>query len=407
MKTFLLCFALLVIANIAIAETITVKVPIPEGAKTLDLNFTVSPPPEPPVVVVPPLEPPTPVPPVEPPIATGDLVYPDERPAWCGLVANFCMSVEDSRIHRTPYIMTQRFPNLARYHFSFQPGTHVARLSVKKLNVQTPVIMDGNGATLDCLNSIVRGADRVKANQDEGKGCVVHNTPLIFKNFHIVAGEGLGPIGLSKTPKGSGGSFRCIRPESGNLIVEDVTFDGCKNGVQGDGNFDWTFRRVVMNNCSIKGTGQQHCIYSSSGTGTIIVEDSFLSSHAGHVVKSGAKETIIQRTALTEGSGDTGAAIHSTSNGDVTLEDVTIRQLRPHTGNVVMLLVGDGKLSRCKYDGTWKLKNVTMVDDVRTKFTKAPRIRAECTTPTVFEDLGGNTFDGRPLFVEGALAKTP
>lgn len=333
--------------------------------------------------------------PIEPPIA---LVYPDVRPAWCGESANFCVSLKDSKVFRTTYILIKRFPKEDRYAFSFEPGTHAVRISTP-YSMTVPFSIDGNGGILDCLNSRIKGTDRIKANHGaEGQGCVVsYAEPMTIKNFEIIGGEGLGPGSLSRTTKGSSSSFRCIRPHKG-VVMENITLTKCRNGVQGDGAYDWTLRRVTMTDCSVKGSGKQHCIYSSTGAGTLTIEDSNLTSHAGHVVKSGNARTVIRNTTLTEGGGDTGAVVHSTSNGLVVLDNVMMTQARPSRGNVVMLLVGAGKLSRCRGPGEWRFKNVTMIDEQSDRYTKAKRIRFECLEETIAVDLGGNTYNGAALF---------
>jgi len=365
-------------------------IPIPEGATGLEFTFG-----EPTLPPVPPV-----VTPPDPPTA---LVYPATRPSWCE-TANFCISLADSEAYRTTYILMRRYPKEPRYDFKFQPGVHTVRISTP-VGMKAPVTIDGYGATQDCVHSVIKGSDKISAPHGfEGQGCLVSLSPdTTVSGLTIIGGVGVGRGADSIGDTG----FRCIRVH-GKISVKDATLQQCNHGVQGDGQYDWTLDNVTMTDCSHRGSGQSHCIYSSSvvdSMSTLTIINSRLGSYGGHVIKSGHTTTIVTNTDLIEGvraGGDTGYAFHSTSNGDVELTDVRVVQHKINVGaggsakgNVGIFGVGP-KLIRCRGPGTWTLKNVAIVDHMAWKYARfthvAGHMRVICPLPTTFVDAGGNTL---------------
>lgn len=386
----------------------TVEVTVPDGVTEIEVQYTlpvppVVVPPEPPVVVVPPV--------VVPPVPSEGLVYPATRPDWCGEVANFCVSLSDSLEHRTTYILMTQYPNEARYDFKLEPGTHAVRMSTPKDRIVpntnplerkkmvAPVTIDGYGATQDCLTATIGGADGIRANHGfEGQGCIVSVSPdTTISGLAVISGSGTGPTAL--TPPGSDRGFRCIRV-LGNMTVKDVTLVSCNHGMQGDGSYNWSLDNVTMTDCSNRHGGLSHCIYSSVGPGSLTIINSNLQTYSGHAVKTGSKSTHISNTVLTEGAGDSGFAVHSTSNELVELDTVTIVQgpvpVGPGgqpKGNLSILGAGP-KLDRCGGPGEWRFKDVTITDYMAWKYNKFSHVGAKfrCPLPTAIVDLGGNTL---------------
>ena len=141
----------------------------------------------------------------------------------------------------------------------------------------------------------------------------------------------------------------------------------------------------------------------SSPDDLLLIEDSFIHARAGHPVKTRAKKTIIRRTTLVEGGGNTGAAIHANGGEPVIMEDVTLIQ-PPSKGNRQIFSIGGSDSKRCKGTGFLELTNVTVIDNDP---SGKPRFKNTCGR-TEFKDGGGNTYShmggpARNLFKDGRV----
>lgn len=130
------------------------------------------------------------------------------------------------------------------------------------------------------------------------------------------------------------------------------------------------------------------------------MRNSYLQTCGGHVIKTNSNTTIVENSILIEGSGkkcDTGNAIHNNSAKLIVLKNVFLKQL-PSKGNTQIFSVRSLNVSRCRNDhnGDWVLKGVTIVDeDPR----RSPRYSEKCPVePGNWKDLGGNTYNKKPLF---------
>lgn len=311
--------------------------------------------------------------------------------------------------------------NAPAFHFQLEPGkshpifldTYAAYPTVfsapasaltglKKPTIRKEGDID-NRPIVDCLGATVKNHTTT-----QGKACVGGraSTGLTVKGIVVVHGR-RDAAGNIRVRPGGDAYYRCIFGEQ-NTLLEDVDLLGCKHGIQGGGGKGWTFRRLKMLDCSIKGSGYAHCIYTAPPKGVtsvvhelLLVEDSYLQTCGGHVIKSNSNKTIVRNSRLVEGAGnkcDAGNAIHNNAAMSVVLENVVIEQPESK-GNTHIFSVGSGNVKRCrgKQNGEWTLKNVTIKDTDPRSYR---RYKENCPNmaPGIWADLGGNTINGAPLF---------
>lgn len=295
----------------------------------------------------------------------------------------------------------------AAWLYELGPGTHPQPVNIWS---RLPWIVQGvreagnNLTTIDCVYKNMFRGDQSQRKKTCIGGRNSHD--ITVRNIDVTLARF--KDGMLLTTGLANDSFRCIMPGDGHLLVENVGLFGCKHGIQGLPGKTWTLRNVRIENASAKGSGLRHGVYTDA-LDLLLIEDSNLHSRAGNVVKSRAAKTIIRRSTLTEGGGDTGVAVQ-THGGELVLEDVTLIQ-PPSKGNTRIIQIGGRNGARCvgtgspvKY-GTVTLTRVAINDN--DPEPNKPRFENTCGR-TEFKDGGGNTYShmgGAPrnLFKDGRV----
>ncbi|TQE99018.1 MAG: right-handed parallel beta-helix repeat-containing protein [Spiribacter salinus] len=170
--------------------------------------------------------------------------------------------------------------------------------------VKRPTVVRGNG-------SVITGA------VCHGKAAFVSNADL---ELHDLACEN------HNVRDGNGA---CVRQQRGSLLLSNVEVRNSQNSVlAGDGVGDLTFDNVRVENvggeCSVR-CGRAHGVYYR-GEGTLTIRDSVLRApkDEGHLVKSGAARTVIERTTLDERGGFGSRVVDAYNGGELVIRDSTI-----------------------------------------------------------------------------------
>lgn len=173
------------------------------------------------------------------------------------------------------------------------------------------------GVTLD-TESTLDFQDSRLTRAISNKGAVIVQADSILKNFTC--------IGIEV----SDGNGACVRQQTANLTVENMTVRDSQEGVLTDTDVvSLTLVNADIENvggdCSVK-CGRAHGVYFASPDGVLTIRDSRFAqaTDQGHLVKSGGSKTVIENTVLDERDGNGSRAIDAYSGGELILRHVTI-----------------------------------------------------------------------------------
>lgn len=264
------------------------------------------------------------------------------------------------------------------------------------------------GPTEDSKPVLVPYEGRAKAvTGKEGNGVIAMRgaSGLTVANIDIEQSKKL-PNGSWKFASCKSCNYRCIEPTPGKLVVYNVRAFGCQMGIQSGDGTEWLLDRVSMEHCNSSGI-LAHCVYSPKGSTLLQITNSDLSADSAHVVKSLSRSLVVKHSKLVEVGGakvSTGVAVDDGYGGYVLLEDVEIIQGDAPKGNPSIFLAGDKHDNRCigvdGVRGKWSMKNVHITDEEkRLPGRRLYTVKTGCPElgDTQFFDLGGNSYNGKPL----------
>jgi len=165
--------------------------------------------------------------------------------------------------------------------------------------VNRPVTIEGNGA-------VIRGVTC------GGKAAFVTNADTTIRNL------------TCERHRVSDGNGACVRQQAGSLTLVNVEIRESQNGVLGKGGGPLSIRNSrftdLGGDCSVK-CGRAHGVYYS-GPGLTIRDSTFRRPRdQGHLVKSGAEQTLIENSTLDETGGNGSRIIDAYNGGNVTIRD--------------------------------------------------------------------------------------
>ena len=276
------------------------------------------------------------------------------------------------------------------------------------------------------MRPVINCLDTLKdKNSLRSKGCtgVIKGTALTIDGFVIIAGvrdETTGEWKLAGT-----GAYRCIVGGVKKLIVRNVDAKGCPHGIQlssvlaefskkppptgwrfTDG--EWHIYDSRFTDCSPKGYGKYHCVYSTSPHALVKIRRFYGTSCGGHIVKSNSRMLDMEdfhAEDLTYKC-DVNSPIHNNAGRKVRLVNGKIVQNEQPVKTNINIFTSGGKTKkgyRCtgKTNGSWFFKDITVIDNIdkpyspkqNKKFYQSRHVNLCKSLPhATFEDGGGNFF---------------
>lgn len=182
--------------------------------------------------------------------------------------------------------------------------------------VKAPLILDGNG-------SHIRGVACAR------KAALITDADTQIRNLtcsEIRVGDGNGA---------------CVRQQAASLELDNVVFRDSQSGVLTSP----AARRLIVRNsvfsglggdCAIK-CGRAHGIYFVAPAGQLVIENSRFEKphHQGHLIKSGAAETLIVNSTLDEIGGEGSRIVDVFNGGELIIRETEIRNARGGNTEVI------------------------------------------------------------------------
>lgn len=275
------------------------------------------------------------------------------------------------------------------------------------------------------MRPIINCFDTIKdSNVVRSKSCtgLQKGTKLTIDGFVIIAGikDAAGKWRVAGTR-----NYRCILGNVQKLVVKNVDAKGCPHGIQNSAamalfsqdapepgwkfkNGEWHIYNSRFTDCSPRGDGLKHCVYSNSPHALVKIRGFYGTSCGGHVVKSNSRRLDMQEFHIQDIAGpcNVNSPIHNNSGREVRLVNGTIVQNDQPKKTNLKIFTSGGKTKRgyrCtgKTNGHWFFKNITVVDKESKPYS--PKQHAKYYKPrhtnlcdhlpnATFEDGSGNTF---------------
>lgn len=274
------------------------------------------------------------------------------------------------------------------------------------------------------MRPVINCRDTIKArNTVRAKACngLLRGTELTIDGFVVIAGN---KDASGKWQIAGGKIYRCFLGNLEKLIVRNVDAKACPHGIQGTRvmaartkanasdewfqNGEWGIYDSRFTDCSPRGYGKMHCIYSSSPHAMVKIRRFYGTSCGGHVVKSNSRLLDMENFYAADISSkkcNVNSPIHNNSGRTVRLINGTIVQNKQPKNTNYAIFTSGGKTKkgyRCtgKTNGDWYLKNIKVSDfedknysPEQNEYYRA-RYKFHCKhlpKPT-FKDGGGNIF---------------
>lgn len=201
-----------------------------------------------------------------------------------------------------------------------EPGTYFDCIVIKKsMKLVGKIAQDGSRAHLKKIACSGKGAVDVKAPEVTIQGLKISEITVPDKNgacIRISAHTGKVLIKDIICLKSENGILGAPNKKNGILTIEDSTFEGHgKNG-------------------------RAHGLYINGGSEAILRNVKILASDNGHLLKTGARSTLVENSVIAALGGNSGAAINNYSGGKLTVRNNVI-QLGPNTQNYNFLTYAD------------------------------------------------------------------
>ncbi|HEX4889723.1 MAG TPA: right-handed parallel beta-helix repeat-containing protein [Alphaproteobacteria bacterium] len=201
-----------------------------------------------------------------------------------------------------------------------EPGTYFDCIVIKKsMKLVGKIAQDGSRAHLKKIACSGKGAVDVKAPEVTIQGLKISEITVPDKNgacIRISAHTGKVLIKDIICLKSENGILGAPNKKNGILTIEDSTFEGHgKNG-------------------------RAHGLYINGGSEAILRNVKILASDNGHLLKTGARSTLVENSVIAALGGNSGAAINNYSGGKLTVRNNVI-QLGPNTQNHNFLTYAD------------------------------------------------------------------
>lgn len=201
-----------------------------------------------------------------------------------------------------------------------EPGTYFDCIVIKKsMKLVGKIAQDGSRAHL-------------KKIACSGKGAIDLEAPDVMV-------QGLEISGIS-VPDENGACIR-IGPTSQTVLVRDIICLNSENGILGAPNNENGILTIEDSTFEGHGkNGRAHGLYINGGSEAILRNVKILASDNGHLLKTGARSTLVENSVIAALGGNSGAAINNYSGGKLTVRNNVI-QLGPNTQNHNFLTYAD------------------------------------------------------------------
>lgn len=201
-----------------------------------------------------------------------------------------------------------------------EPGTYFDCIVIRKsMKLVGKIAQDGSRAHLKKIACSGKGAVDVEAPEVTIQGLKISEITVPDENgacVRINADTGKVLIKDIICLKSENGILGAPNNENGILTIEDSTFEGHgKNG-------------------------RAHGLYINGGSEAILRNVKILASDNGHLLKTGARSTLVENSVIAALGGNSGAAINNYSGGKLTVRNNVI-QLGPNTQNHNFLTYAD------------------------------------------------------------------
>jgi hypothetical protein len=219
------------------------------------------------------------------------------------------------------------------------------------------------------------------------KAIIVTNASLTVRNITFTGAR----VTVADGNNGAG-----IRGQSGDLTIENCTFDTNQDGILVNaipGAVVTVMRSTFIDNGA--GDGFSHALYVNEVAHLTISDSRFAGTKVGHHIKSRALKTLISNTVLDDGAFGTASYSVDLPNGGVAVLDGLQIIQGPKGANATMVAYGaEGKL---KAVNALTVTNSTFVDQLRTsQVTAVHNFAAD-----VAAELINNVFQNVPVPLRG------
>jgi len=170
--------------------------------------------------------------------------------------------------------------------------------------------------------------------------------------------QGLKISGIS-VPDRNGACIR-VAPTAINLLIKDIICLDSENGILGRVSPNGGVMTIEDSLFSGNGkAGHAHGIYINGGESAILRNVKILAANDGHLLKTGAKSTLVEGSIIAALGGNSGAAINAYGGGKLTVKN-SVLQLGPKTQNHNFIAYADepsrivpGGVHEINFENNW------------------------------------------------------